>query len=67
MMALRKDVEFRQLTRPEHFTMLDRSKILAVFVEVGDAYGVMINGEEYLTREEKTALIRAAQALPTRD
>jgi len=47
--------------------ILDQSKIKALFVEIGDAVGLMINGDELLTREEKAALIRAARALPTRD
>jgi len=60
-------VQFRRHTRSEMPAILDQSKIKALFVEIGDAVGLMINGDELLTREEKAALIRAARALPTRD
>lgn len=60
-------VEFRKLFGDENAAMLDRSKILAVFVEVDDAYGLMIQDRQFLSREERSALIRAARELPTRD
>lgn len=66
-MARRTDVQFRKVTPQETGALINQSRIIAVFSEVGDAYGLMMNGDKYLTREEKAALIRAARALPTSD
>ena len=60
-------VEFRRLTREEHNATIDKSRIIAVFVEAHDALGVMIDGTELITREEKTAFLKAVRNLPTRD
>lgn len=60
-------VTFLPLTQDGHNELIERSKILAVFVDTGSAYGLMVNGKDFLTRAEREALILAAQELPTRD
>lgn len=61
-------VEFRKLAPRERRMMIEASTILAVFIQTGDAYGLMVEADGvYLSRDEKNALIRAARALPTRD
>lgn len=62
--------EFRILSSQENNRLIEKSRIIAVFVEVDDAYGLMVQGEgdgRYVTTEEKAALILAARNLPTRD
>ena len=60
-------VEFRKQTRAESHAMLDASRVIAVFVEVDNALGLMAQGDQPMTREERDALIQAARTLPTRD
>jgi hypothetical protein len=66
-MPLLPEMKFRRLTNAEHEETISRSRIIALFVEVEDSYGLMVNGETYVTREEKEYLQHAAANLPTRD
>lgn len=59
--------EYRTLGVGEHSKVLEKSRIIAVFVEVGKAYGLMMNGDRYMTREEQAALIQAAKDSPVSD
>lgn len=44
-----------------------RARIIAVFAQVGDDFGLMVNSDQRLTRAEKALLLEAAQSLETRD
>lgn len=59
--------QFRRMDKKEREVVLERSRIIAVYVEVDNAYGVMVNGDEFMTREEKQAFLLAVRNLPTRD
>lgn len=60
-------VRFERFTQKENNAMLEQLRIIALFVEVGDAFGLMVQDKQYVTREEKACLLHAARNLPTRD
>lgn len=58
---------YRTLGEGEHSKVLEKSRIVAVFVEVAGGYGLMMNSATYMSQEERAALIQAARDSPTRD
>lgn len=48
-------------------SLMARARIIAVFAQVGDDFGLMVNSDQRLTRAEKALLLEAAQSLETRD
>ena len=59
--------QYRMVEKEENHAVLEQSRIIAVFVETGNSFGLMMCGERFLTREEQAALIQAAQDSPIRD
>lgn len=58
--------QYRVLGQGEHSTVLEKSRIIAVFVEVEGAYGLMIRNSR-MTAEEREALLQAARDSPVSD
>lgn len=61
------DVRVIQIEPEDYPALLKRARIIAVFVQVGDDLGLMVNSDKRLSQIEKAALLEAATALETRD